>query len=389
MLMRCAHCGTEFQRGPGYSRASTAKYCSAKCQLNRRTPGTPCAVRACVVCGNAIERKPGMRGTLPRVCSPTCRDTLHPPAPAKEKACARCGQPIKHGPDRPGRHAKYCSDQCRRAAGHSSLSDKACRVCGSLLTVTQARNALGVCSRQCMLRSMKHARTKACAICGDQFEAKYSGQACCSSVCANAHAGKTRAAQAILPTIVAACKHCGKRYTPKAANRLDYCSRECAYAAKREIAKKCPVCGLTATQHATKNFCPVAIKTVCGYCGKTFLARSGRKCCSQACYRAIAARKDRDRTRARPPVTKECANCGKRFSLVFTQKGFTARSDAPRGPAETTGCTTNARRIFTQEAAQCTAPAFLSATTTSASCAASRLTSDCRQAIQWPARSIT
>lgn len=265
-----------------------------------------------------------MRGTLPPVCSPTCRDTLHPPAtpiPVKEKACAQCGKEFKCGRNGRGRKAKYCSRKCGKAAAYSSLSDKACRVCGSVLTVTQARNALKVCSRQCMLRSMEQARTKECAICGDQFKAKYSGQACCSSVCANVHAGKTRAAKAILPTIVATCKHCGKRYTPKAANRLDYCSRECAYAAKREIAKKCPVCGLTATQHATGNFCPVAIETSCAYCGKTFLAHRGRKCCSQTCYKARASRISCDyahaKLLARVPMTKPCAHCGKEFSLVM------------------------------------------------------------------------
>jgi 5-methylcytosine-specific restriction endonuclease McrA len=236
--------------------------------------------------------------------------------------CAQCGTEFQKDQSHTrGRRAKYCGSKCKDAAAASFMSAKACKVCGSLLTTTQARYANGVCSRDCYLSLRRMNRTRACAICGTQFRAKTSTQQCCGAACASVYRGQMKTKAAPIACLVSTCKHCGKQYKPKAVNRLDYCSRECAYAAKRVIAKKCPACGLTASQHKSNKFCTLPKEAACANCGKTFLSHNRRNCCSKACYMARASRKsceyDHAKRLARAPVTKQCANCGKEFSRVM------------------------------------------------------------------------
>ena len=78
-----------------------------------------------------------------------------------------------------------------------------------------------------------------------------------------------------IKSITYTCKHCGNEYHPKAADRNTYCSRECTFAARAEQAKK----------QATSKV------SICVICGKEFIGRSNKQCCSAECEKTKAKNK--------------------------------------------------------------------------------------------------
>jgi 5-methylcytosine-specific restriction endonuclease McrA len=108
-----------------------------------------------------------------------------------------------------GRKRKFCTPACRNKAN------------------AKAKRARGT--------------EKQCEHCGGAFIGG-AGRRFCSNACAN----KNRASR---PNRT--CRHCGRTYQPKAANRVTFCSRDCAFAHKRATAKpprqpeprSCVICG--------------------------------------------------------------------------------------------------------------------------------------------------
>jgi len=85
------------------------------------------------------------------------------------------------------------------------------------------------------------------------------------------------------------CKECGKEFYVSQYSNQMYCSKECAYRAKRD--KRIPL--------------------VCPQCGKTFYVMK-----SQANIRKYCSKKCQDKANMRR-VIKICENCGKPFEVMF------------------------------------------------------------------------
>lgn len=94
------------------------------------------------------------------------------------------------------------------------------------------------------------------------------------------------------------CVHCGGAYKPKAADRVAFCSRDCAFAYRRERPKR----------RAAKP------KLLCTICTNPFEGRRGRRYCSDECRGEAARRKSRQRYQTlNPKSPRRCMMCGALF----------------------------------------------------------------------------
>lgn len=98
------------------------------------------------------------------------------------------------------------------------------------------------------------------------------------------------------------CLYCNRIYQPKRPNRNKYCSRECAFAAKRAKPK------------------PVQMAT-CRWCGQEFVKHGQNVYCSDECRRERARVESRKYSVAKKQlVPRQCKCCGKVFVPEYGNK---------------------------------------------------------------------
>ena len=115
--------------------------------------------------------------------------------------------------------------------------------------------------------------SKTCIVCRTEFVSRRPTQQMCSVKCRAVKQKQDATRQ---------CQHCEKAFIPKASDRATYCSRDCAYAARRKRAET-----RVTPQRAV-------VTTNCTHCKREFVqTRSDTHCCSAECKRAENRNKDR------------------------------------------------------------------------------------------------
>jgi hypothetical protein len=158
-------------------------------------------VKSCPVCGTTV---PPSLGYKPRTyCSAVCRVARRrKPRPAVS-ACELCCRPAPQGSRGPRR--RFCSKLCQSRAYYAKKPKKP---------------------------RVKKSRPQAtCAQCGDVFEVVKSGQKLCSAKCRNNYT----AARNVKNGSTYRCLCCSRPFRKRGTGRNagKYCSRECAFDARR------------------------------------------------------------------------------------------------------------------------------------------------------------
>lgn len=126
---------------------------------------------------------------------------------------------------------------------------------------------------------------KNCLICNKQFSTAKQEQTCCSLVCSKKQGGRTL--HSTKGRRVRLCRNCGRSYVPKAADRITFCSRGCAYAHKTHLSQ-----AHTAQKQETLES---RRWRVCVICSKKFYNLTERAACDRNCeleLRRIYAREN-------------------------------------------------------------------------------------------------
>lgn len=140
-----------------------------------------------------------------------------------------------------------------------------------------------------------------CERCGSMIIAGKRNRRFCSRVCANAAQRKKKECE---------CQHCGQRYMPKEVGRTTYCSRECAFNARR----------VRAAERARIQAKDAPAE--CAECGNPVASRRA-KYCSDDCRRVVARRKARERAAAKSVRRTDairCPGCGTMFRPKYGDK---------------------------------------------------------------------
>lgn len=139
--------------------------------------------------------------------------------------------------------------------------------------------------------------------CGKEFKAKMSWGKYCNSKCRD----KYKRQHPNNPECV--CKNCGKTFTPKASDRITYCSRECAFEYKKANARgKAPY-----SARPKKQF-------VCVICGSMFESHcSSAKYCGDECRRIAGLIQSHTNKYSTP---RECKWCEKIFIPDMNAKTY-------------------------------------------------------------------
>lgn len=249
----------------------------------------------------------------------------------QQSECRTCGQlfPVLQ---RPGRPKLYCSARCR----HNALVTIESRVCAQCGNTFAARPYLKnkFCSAACHKLSLRtlNGTTRECRQCGKSFEPKNKTSAFCSVACVGKWSAKNVPRKRM--NLDKTCQQCGAACRKKGNTAGLFCSRECAFAYKREHPQfKCKGCGKP-TRSTDGDYCSGkcedAHRTIpCVWCGATFTQRNGARTCSAPCaeakyqadYKAAWLRK-----RGPRDYTRDCKICGKTFT---PENGRTAGSACP------------------------------------------------------------
>ena len=140
--------------------------------------------------------------------------------------------------------------------------------------------------RRAWLDRYSRAVTKPCRRCGKDFEPRPNGnQRYCTDQCRRGSA---------------TCVKCGESFTPRDPNKpQDYCSRECVYAHRKEVAPhgSCLNCGKR-TERIRNKYCSSECsysarrsprpEVTCAHCGESFRSRYAheQRFCSRSCSTA-------------------------------------------------------------------------------------------------------
>lgn len=131
-------------------------------------------------------------------------DATSSPALLPARVCAVCGKLVPPT-DKRGPRPKYCNRECKQSA--DNLAKRAQRAKRIVLLPDGPR--------------------RTCLFCGIMFRPRNAAHQYCSNTC---RADATRVVHSTT------CLFCGKDYRPKASNRTTYCSRQCAFAHKNQLA---------------------------------------------------------------------------------------------------------------------------------------------------------
>ena len=149
-----------------------------------------------------------------------------------------------------------------------------------------------------------------CALCSAPLPDNRPNRKYCSETCKNKRGreGYDRSRSLALPACT--CQQCNTTFTPKASNRMKYCSRECFFVA---IKVKSPTPPMISVIHLH----------TCRECGAPFVARRAKTGpCSIECRKAEMNRKSKERTdieyASRPEVSRSCLECGAEFMVKIS-----------------------------------------------------------------------
>lgn len=191
--------------------------------------------------------------------------------------CVFCGSLLPENAGR-GRSRLYCDSTCKN----------------------KAENARNRARRADTYKLLPFSRMRTCLLCGRLFQVAKTSQQLCSTSCR----------QALLRREDRTCAHCGKSFYPKATDRITYCSRACAFAAKAAQPKLIP-------SKPSKPLTPPALCKVCG--GECPPPRSVY--CSDDCRKASARRDQRRYGEAKHDRgEKQCKECGVVFHPAYGEK---------------------------------------------------------------------
>jgi hypothetical protein len=216
-------------------------YCSKRCQGRRgRKRGIKPAIANCLVCGVGIPQDLKSPGRVKELCSPRCRRARMGRGKPDVIPCKSCGAPVPQDVNAKGRPRTTCSKECRDRA---SAIPRNCRRCGVEFLSGEGRQ---FCSDRCRWPSQLSDPVN-CSVCGGLFTRAHHTNKTCSTKCrevavANAVAATVR--RNSQRAAVYKCLNCGedfkrKRYASGAYSRQEkYCSRECAFEARR-MGKPC------------------------------------------------------------------------------------------------------------------------------------------------------
>jgi hypothetical protein len=263
---------------------------------------------ACAGCGCNVPQKVGRPGRVRKWC-PDC-DPGGRYTKADAVACKSCGATVQQESGR-GRRLKYCSDKCRRAeenrAGGSH--DCVCDTCGKQFRGDKKRR---FCSERCRWPFRLGDRGE-CQHCGADFAKKKKQQRFCCFECNTADAAKTPRGPAAK---IYTCMNCDEPFCRKRFPSGDvscgtkYCSRECAFEARR-LKKKCAerpleVASKLATWFLSWGDDQWPVTSVCQPCGRPFVSQRNAESPAHVacgCCRAAAQRSSMKKH-------KQCPDCG-------------------------------------------------------------------------------
>jgi HNH endonuclease len=144
-----------------------------------------------------------------------------------------------------------------------------------------------------------------CQGCCMPFIPKYPGQVCCSRSCATSYRAWWDDKNVRQPCT---CRHCGKSYLPKAANRVTFCSRDCMLARQSQKAAERQAA-------APKKEPPVR---ECRVCHRPFpVTRRNSRDCSAACSAEWSRQRALSRYQPQPARRLVCLVC----STVYLRQG--------------------------------------------------------------------
>ena len=224
----CPVCGESLPAAP---RVKTRKYCSSRCRergkIRKGRNGPKPSSTPCIVCGSPIQQDPHLKN-IRRICSKACRFVrkrqLRGGKP-EAVPCTVCGGAVQQDLHSRGLR-KICSRECRRRKEQLRKKDieQRCESCDSTFFCPYKKR---FCSNRCRSggRGAVWGDPRPCERCGVPFKGK-KGQRFCSRPCSKS-----------APKYCCLC--CGvefkkKRYKSGAYScQTKYCSRECAFEARR------------------------------------------------------------------------------------------------------------------------------------------------------------
>lgn len=191
--------------------------------------GAKLGTHACAGCGCNVPQKVGSPGRVRKWCSdcnPHRRRTK-----ADAVACKFCGKIVQQPPGRGKRHL-YCSDRCRRGQERlvANNCERTCESCGrGFCGGDKAR----FCSADC--RHKNRLLVKPCGQCGVLFKQRAATSRFCSRSCSMLSRGPLIADANAKRAKPRQCLCCQKPFRKRGTGRNagKYCSRECAFEARR------------------------------------------------------------------------------------------------------------------------------------------------------------
>lgn len=246
--------------------------------------------------------------------------------------CQHCGEEFE-GKAGPGRRPKFCREKCRRTADalrqaqrrggeYTPLGTGTCERCGNsyerksgMAKYCDECKAIALLDKQheryerVKVERRANVQARLCERCGQTFIPN-KRRMFCSAKCQSAWAYDHPEARGFP---VYTCRQCGKEFTPKAADRLSYCSRECSFAYRKEHGFP---------DRRTANWSKKSVKRTkyCAVCGNELGAHQTKTCCDE-CRRQYAGIKAREKSAKRHVLKRrKCRKCGREFVPEYGNK---------------------------------------------------------------------
>ena len=234
--------------------------------------------------------------------------------------CRNCGkefEPKKRGRKNTGFCCKSCADKWRKKnvyANQPKKYEKTCEYCGEIFTTNNESQKY--CSTDCAHASRRGRTvyTKTCPYCGKVFETIVSSQVYCSSTCGARDYGDQIKVEHL-------CECCGGEIVSDHPGRRRFCSRECAFNAKKI---DCLEIKQGRDQEKEEERISSLTKT-CPVCGEWFLAYASYQVyCSHECQYEAGLKRLRERNYENyTPKQFTCKECG---TEVLTHFGDSRRN---------------------------------------------------------------
>lgn len=266
-VVECERCGSEFKVS-NWRIKRGVRFCSRECRKKRVT-------KVCKTCKREFEVQAHATDTA-KYCSRECqhegRRKKHPVL-----VCEYCGQDFQVSPHRVAEGARFCSRECfNNSVKPSRAKQKVCRFCGETFTGANKK----YCSRKCWHETMKERITLNCEYCGVEFETTLTtGQAHCSKECAYA-ARRNMPKSERGGWVKCTCEICNRPFYRERYRVQQEPSRFCSVACANEWKRT-----ITGEEHPLYK--PPAV-LVCDFCGQKYetkpaLAERSRFC-SRSCH---------------------------------------------------------------------------------------------------------